>query len=198
MLNTYYYRDMRDVAKGLNGRGWHSDNVIFTLKLRDMLKPTFGINPKVEQIAGNYDRCSAATFNGTNESKGFWVHFSLHTVENNFESMDNGDIEAVVQVLYEFRVNPKLAWATTDYDDKYYPCCVVNRKSFRTVVARRVDNMITIDEDALIRLSISIAKSFERAKWEAKYKLGKQMVTQAIKLGYKAFKRNTTKEVVHG
>ena len=137
-MQTYYYRDLGDTAKTLKGRGCNSDNVYFTLRLRDMLKDTFGICPKVEQTT--LGELNAATFNGFNEAKGFWVHFGLHTTENNFDSMENGDIEAVIQVVSS------------------------GRYIFRNVVARRVDGIITIDEEKLNNLAVDIAKSLKKAK----------------------------------
>ena len=148
-MQTYYYRDLGDTAKTLKGRGCNSDNVYFTLRLRDMLKDTFGICPKVEQtILGELN---TATFSGLNEQKGFWVHFGLHTIENNFDSMENGDIEAVIQVMYEFKVNPEIVKTSGRY-------------IFRSIVARRVDGVITIDEEALNDLAVDITKSLEKAK----------------------------------
>ena len=154
-MQTYYYRDLDDTAKTLKGR----DNVFLTLKLRDMLKPTFGICPKVEQTT--LDELNTATFSGLNEQKGFWVHFGLNTFENNFDSMDNGDIEAVIQVMYQFRVNAEIA---NSRDDKNYPCVTSGRYVFRSVVAKRVDKIITIDEEELSDLAVDIAKSLKKAK----------------------------------
>lgn len=158
-MKTYFYRDMRDTAQGLNGRGCNSDNVILALQLRDMLKSTFGICPKVEQTI--IDELNTATFIGLNEQKGFWVNFGLNTYENNFSDMENGQIEAIVQVVYQFRVNSELA---TERDDKNYPCVTSNRYVFRNIVARRVNGIITIDEKALNDLAVDIAKSLEIAK----------------------------------
>ena len=163
-MNTYFYRDMSDTAKELKGRGCNSDNVIFALQLRDMLKPTFGICPKVEQTIG-IDGINTATFNGFNEAKGFWVYFGLNNYENNFNDMNNGDIEVVIQVVYQFRVNAEIA---NSRDDKNYPCVTSKRFSFSSVVSRRVNNIITIDEKALKSLTSDIAKSLEIAKKEAK------------------------------
>ena len=158
-METYFYRDMRDTTKGLKGRGCNSDNVYFALRLRDMLKDTFNICPKVEQTT--LDELNAAIFNGLNEAKGFWVHFGLHTNENNYDSMDNGDIEAVIQVVYQFRVNAEIA---NSRDDKNYPTITSGRYIFRNVVAKRVDGIITIDEEELNNLAVDIAKSFKKAK----------------------------------
>ena len=160
-METYFYRDMSDTAKTLKGRGCNSDNVYFALRLRDMLKDTFDICPKVEQTI---DEFNTATFSGLNETKGFWVYFGLNTFENNYHSMDNGDIEAEIQVVYQFRVNAEIA---DSRDDKNYPCVTSKRFSFSSVVARRVNNMITIDEEALKSLTSDIVKSFEIAKKEA-------------------------------
>ena len=162
-METYFYRDMSDTAQELNGRGCNSDNIIFTLQLRNMLKSTFGICPKVEQTIG-IDGINTATFNGFNEAKGFWVYFGLNTYENNFKSMENGEIEAVVQVIYQFRVNAEIA---NSRDDKNYPCVTSGRYVFRSVTARRVDGVITIDKEALNDLAVDIAKSLEIAKKEA-------------------------------
>ena len=93
-MQTYYYRDLGDTAKTLKGRGCNSDNVYFMLRLRDMLKDTFGICSKVKQTT--LGELNAATFNGLNEAKGFWVHFGLHTTENNFDSIENGDIGSII------------------------------------------------------------------------------------------------------
>ena len=158
-MKTYFYRDLGDTAKTLKGRGCNSDNVYFALRLRDMLKDTFGICPKVEQTT--LDELNAATFNGLNEAKGFWIHFGLHTTENNYDSMDNGDIEAVIQVVYQFRVNAEIA---NSRDDKNYPTITSGRYVFRSVLARRVDGIITIDEQELKDLVIDIAKSLKKAK----------------------------------
>ena len=157
-MQTYFYRDMSDTAQGLKGRGCNSDNVILALQLRDMLKPTFGICPKVEQTT---DEFNTARFSGLNEQKGFWVYFGLNTYENNFSSMENGDIEAVIQVVYQFRVNAEIA---NSRDDKNYPTVTSGRYIFRNVVAKRVDGIITIDEQELNNLAIDIAKSFKKAK----------------------------------
>ena len=157
-MKTYYYRDLGDTAT-LKGRGFNSDNVYFALRLRDMLKDTFGICSKVEQTT--LDELNAATFSGLNEQKGFWVHFGLHTTENNFSSMDNGDIEAVIQVVYQFRVNAEIA---NSRDDKNYPTITSGRYIFRSVVAKRVDGIITIDEEELNNLAVDIAKSLKKAK----------------------------------
>ena len=164
-IQTYYYRDLGDTAKTLKGRGCNSDNVYFTLRLRDMLKDTFGICPKVKQTT--LDELNAATFNGLNEAKGFWVHFGLHTTENNFDSMENGDIEAVIQVIYQFRVNAEIA---NSRDDKNYPTITSGRYIFRNVVARRVDDIITIYEEKLNNLAVDIAKSLKKAKNDLKLK----------------------------
>lgn len=158
-MQTYYYRDLGDTAKTLKGRGCNSDNVYFALRLRDMLKDTFGICPKVEQTT--LDELNAATFSGLNEQKGFWVYFSLNTFENNFSSMDKGDIEAVIQVVYQFRVNAEIA---NSRDDKNYPTITSGKYIFRSVVAKRVDGIITIDEEELNNLAVDIAKSFKKAK----------------------------------
>ena len=158
-IQTYFYRDMSDTAQSLNGRGCNSDNVYFALRLRDMLKDTFGICPKVEQTT--LDEFNAATFSGLNEQKGFWVHFSLNTFENNFSSMDNGDIEAVIQVVYQFRVNAEIA---NSRDDKNYPTIISGRYIFRNVVAKRVDGIIITDEEELNNLAVDIAKSLKKAK----------------------------------
>ena len=163
-MKTYFYRDMSDTAKNLQGRGCNSDNVIFALQLRDMLKPAFGICPKVEQTIG-IDGINTATFSGLNEQKGFCVYFGLNTFENNYHSMDNGDIEVIIQVVYQFRVNAELA---NSRDDKNYPCVTSKRFSFSSVVARRENDVITIDEEALKSLTSDIAKSLEIAKKEAK------------------------------
>lgn len=159
-MKTYFYRDMRDTAQGLNGRGCNSDNVILALQLRDMLKSTFGICPKVEQTIG-IDGINTATFSGLNEQKGFWVNFGINTYENNFNNMNNGDIEAVIQSVYQFRVNAEIA---NSRDDKNYPTITSGRYAFRSIVARRVDGIITIDEKALNDLAVDIAKSLEIAK----------------------------------
>ena len=151
-IQTYFYRDMSDTAQELKGRGCNSDNVIFTLQLRDMLKPTFDICPKVEQTT--VDGINTATFSGLNEQKGFWVHFGLNT-------MDNGNIEVVIQVVYQFRVNAEMA---NSRDDKNYPTITSGRYIFRSVVAERIDGAITIDEKALSSLAIDIVKSFKKAK----------------------------------
>ena len=147
-MQTYYYRDLNDTVQGLKGRGCNSDNVFLTLKLRDMLKDTFGICPKVEQTT--LGELNAATFSGLNKQKCFCVHFGLYTTENNFSSMDNGDIEGVIQVIYEFIVNDE-----TKTSGRYV---------FRNVLARRVDGIITIDEQELKDLVIDIAKSLKKAK----------------------------------
>ena len=158
-MQTYFYRDMSDTAQGLKGRGCNSDNVYFALRLRDMLKDTFGICPKVEQTT--LDELNAATFSGFNETKGFWVYFNLNTFENNYHSMKNGDIEAVTQIMYQFRVNAEIA---DSRDDKNYPCVTSDRYVFRSVIARRVDGVIAIDEESLSDLAVDIAKSFKKAK----------------------------------
>lgn len=197
MLNTYYYRDMKDAAKGIDGRGSHSDNVIFALKIRDMLKSKTGISPRVEQTF--YGDCDfvTATFNGLNDAMGIWFHFGVHTVENNFSSMDNGYIEAVVQAQFEYRVGKKLNWTTDEKDYEYYPCIPII-KSFRSVVARRVNGEITIDEKSLARLVTRISKSIDRSRWEARYVLAKHFIPRAIKSGYRSLIKKSTREVVHG
>ena len=166
-MQTYFYRDMSDAVQGLKGRGCNSDNVILALQLRDMLKPTFGICLKVEQTIGIDDLLNTASFSGFNEAKGFWVHFGLHTIENNYDSMDNGDIEAVIQVVYQFRVNAEIA---NSRDDKNYPTITSGRYIFRNVVAKRVDGIITIDEQELNNLAVDIAKSLEKAKYDLNIK----------------------------
>ena len=148
-MQTYFYRDMSDTLQDLKGRGCNSDNAILALSLRNMLKPIFGICPKVEQTT--LGELNAATFSIFNEAEGFWIHFGLHTVENNFDSMDNGDIEAIIQIIYEFKVNPEIVKTSGRY-------------IFRSVLARRADGVITIDKEALNDLAISIAKSLEKAK----------------------------------
>lgn len=154
-METYFYRDMSDTAQGLKGRGCNSDNVYFALRLRDMLKDTFGVCPKVKQTTlGELSQLNVAAFSGFSEAKGFWVNFGLNTYENNFKSMENGEIEAVVQVIYQFRVNAEIA---DSRDDKNYPCVTSGRYVFRNIVARRVDGVITIDEEALNDLAVDIA-----------------------------------------
>ena len=158
-IQTYYYRDLNDTVQGLKGRGCNSDCVMYTLRLRDILKNTFGICPKVEQIT--LDELNAASFSGFNETKGFWVNFGLNTYENNFSDMNNGDIEAVIQVVYQFRVNAEIA---DSRDDKNYPCVTSGRYVFRNILAQRVNGVITIDEQELNNLAVDIAKSFKKAK----------------------------------
>lgn len=160
-MQTYYYRDLGDTAKTLKGRGCNSDNVYFALRLRDMLKDTFGICPKVEQTIGIDDLLNTASFSGFNEAKGFWVNFGLNTYENNFSDMNNGDIEAIVQVVYQFRVNAEIA---NSRDDKNYPTITSGRYVFRSIVAQRVNGVINIDEQSLNDLAIDIAKSLKKAK----------------------------------